>query len=122
MPAIKKIRLREKFSSFSEHWTPKILIELHGVALKAVKLKGEFDWHQHEREDEIFWVRKGKLIIHFRNQEIELTEGELLLIPHEVEHKPEAPKEVEVVLIEPTETLNTGNIRTEKTVEKLKKI
>lgn len=119
---IKKINLAEKLSKFTEHWSPKIIGELHGVALKVVKLKNEFHWHHHDNEDELFWVIKGHLIIHFRDQDIELDPGELLVIPRKVEHKPEAPKEVEIVLIEPKETLNTGNVTTDKTVRELEEI
>lgn len=119
---IVKINLTEKLSKFNDHWNPKIIGELHGLSLKVVKLKGEFVWHHHEKEDELFWVIKGKLIIHFRDQDIELIPGELLIIPHGVEHKPEAPEEVEIVLIEPTKTLNTGNVKSDKTVENLEKI
>lgn len=119
---IKKINLAEKLSKFTEHWSPKIIGELHGVALKVVKLKDEFHWHYHDNEDELFWVIKGHLIIHFRDQDIELDPGELLVIPRKVEHKPEAPEEVEIVLIEPKETLNTGNVTTDKTVRELEEI
>jgi mannose-6-phosphate isomerase-like protein (cupin superfamily) len=116
-PAPKKINLQEKFSKFTEHWSPKIIGELHGVALKAVKLKGEFHWHHHENEDELCGVTKGHLTIHFKDKDVELNPGEILIIPKKIEHKPEAPEEVEIVLIEPKETLNTGNVRSNKTVE-----
>src|SRR3989344_4417973 len=111
-----KINLKDKLSKFTEHWSPKVVGELHGVAVKVVKLKGEFEWHHHDNEDELFWVIKGHLIIHFKNGDVELDEGELLIIPRKIEHKPEAPEEVEIVLIEPKETLNTGNMTSDKTV------
>lgn len=117
-----KVNLNDKFSKFTEHWSPKVIGELHGVALKVVKLKGEFEWHHHDNEDELFWVTKGHLIIHFREGDVNLDEGELLIIPHQIEHKPEAPDEVEIVLIEPKETLNTGNVTSDKTVKKLQEI
>ena len=118
----KKINLSDKFGKFTDLWSPKVIGELHGVALKVVKVKGEFNWHHHEVEDELFWVIKGQLIIHFRNGDVVLNPGELLIIPHKIEHKPEANKETEIVLIEPKETLNTGNVKTDKTVEKLEEI
>lgn len=117
-----KINIAEKLGKFSDYWSPKIIGELHGVALKVVKLKGEFHWHHHENEDELFWVIKGHLIIHFRDGDVELDPGELLIIPKKVEHMPEAPEEVEIVLIEPKETLNTGNVTTDKTVRELEEI
>lgn len=122
MPQLQKINLKDKLSKFTEHWSPKIIGELHGVALKVVKLKGDFQWHHHDNEDELFWVIKGHLIIHFKNKNIKLNQGELLIIPRKIKHKPEAPKEVEIVLIEPKETLNTGNITNNKTVKTLEKI
>ena len=117
-----KINLEEKFSKFSDLWSQKIIGELHGVALKLAKAKGEFEWHHHEKEDELFWVIKGQLIIHFRDGDVILNPGEILIIPHMVEHKPEAKEETEIVLIEPKATLNTGDVQSEKTVNHLEEI
>jgi mannose-6-phosphate isomerase-like protein (cupin superfamily) len=117
-----KINLNEKFGKFTDLWSPKLIGELHGVALKVVKVKGEFNWHHHDNEDELFWVIKGQLTIHFRDGDEILNPGDLLIIPHKIEHKPEAKEETEIVLIEPKETLNTGNVKTDKTVEKLEEI
>lgn len=119
---INKINLKEKFGLFKETWSPKIIEELHGVSLKVLKVKGEFEWHHHKLEDELFWIIKGQLVIHFRDMDIVLNEGELLKIPRMVEHKPEAKGEVELVLIEPSETINTGDVKSEKTVKGLERI
>lgn len=117
-----KINLNDKFSKFSDLWSPKVIGELHGVALKVVKVKGEFNWHHHDNEDELFWVINGQLTIHFRDGDVVLNPGDLLIIPRKVEHKPVAKEETEIVLIEPKETLNTGNVKTDKTVEELEEI
>ena len=101
---------------FKEHWSPKIIGELNDDKVQVVKLKGEFVWHHHDKEDELFLVIKGKLIIHFREKDVEVNEGEFIIIPHPIEHKPEAPEEVHILLIEPKASVNTGNIKTEKTV------
>ncbi len=113
------INLAEKLSRFSEHWSPKIVGELNGQHVKLAKLLGEFDWHHHENEDELFMVVKGHLTIRLRDRSIELDEGELFIVPRGVEHQPYAAEEVHVLLFEPVSTLNTGNVRTEKTVETL---
>ena len=110
-----KINLTEKFGLFSEYWSPKIAGELNGSYIKLAKLKGEFDWHHHENEEEMFLVVKGELIIKFRDEDIAINAGEFIVIPRGVEHLPVAPEEVHVMLIEPKETLNTGNIINEKT-------
>ena len=110
-----KINLAEKFGLFNEYWSPKIVGELNGSYIKLAKLKGEFDWHHHENEEEMFLVVKGKLIIKFRDEDIAINAGEFIVIPRGVEHLPVAPEEVHVMLIEPKETLNTGNIINEKT-------
>ncbi len=120
--AVKVVNIKEKFSFFSETWNPKIVGELNNHKVQVVKLKGEFVWHHHEKEDEMFWVIKGHLIIHFRDRDVHINEGEFIIIPHVLEHKPEAHEEVEIVLIEPKETLNTGNVKTDKTVKKQDKI
>ena len=110
-----KINLAEKFGLFNEYWSPKIVGELNGSYIKLAKLKGEFDWHHHENEEEMFLVVKGELIIKFRDEDIAINAGEFIVIPRGVEHLPVASEEVQVMLIEPKETLNTGNIINEKT-------
>lgn len=117
-----KINLTQKLSLFSEYWSPKIVGELNDAFIKLAKLKGEFDWHHHENEDELFLVIKGNLLIKFRDRDVWLTEGEFLVIPKGVEHLPVAAEEVQVMLIEPKTTLNTGNVITEKTKEVLDRI
>lgn len=112
---MKKINLKEKFSKFSDHWNPKIVAELNGQHVKLAKLHGEFVWHSHEHEDELFFVVKGRLLIKFRNQDIWLEEGEMLVIPAKIEHQPVAQEEVHVLLFEPKSTLNTGNVVDERT-------
>lgn len=117
-----KINLSRKFNLFSEHWSPKIVGELNDSYIKVAKLKGEFDWHHHENEDEMFLIIKGCLLIKFRDKEISIDEGELIVIPKGVDHLPVAAEEVQVMLIEPKETLNTGNVITEKTKQTLDRI
>jgi mannose-6-phosphate isomerase-like protein (cupin superfamily) len=116
------INLNEKFASFSEYWKPKILGEVNDCMVKAVKLKGEFLWHQHEREDELFLVVKGTLRMKFRDHEAIIRAGEFVIVPRGVEHLPVADEEVHVVLIEPKSTLNTGNVTNERTVAQLERI
>jgi mannose-6-phosphate isomerase-like protein (cupin superfamily) len=116
------INLREKFARFQEPWSPKIIGELNDSYVKAVKLKGEFLWHHHEREDELFLVVKGTLRMKFREREAIVREGEFIIVPRGVEHFPVADEEVHVVLLEPKTTLNTGNIRNERTVAELDRI
>lgn len=110
-----KVNLAEKFALIHERWTPKIAGELNGSYVKLAKLKGEFIWHHHEHEDEMFMVVKGKLLIRFRDRDISLEEGEFLIIPQGVEHLPVAEEETQIILIEPASTLNTGNVRNERT-------
>jgi mannose-6-phosphate isomerase-like protein (cupin superfamily) len=119
---VKVVNIKEKLSLFSKHWNPKIVGELNNHKVQVVKLLGEFVWHHHEKEDEMFWVIKGHLIIHFKDRDVHINAGEFVIIPHLLEHKPEAPEEVEIVLIEPKETLNTGNVKTDKTVQNQEKI
>ncbi len=114
-----KLNLEQKFSLFHEFWSPKIVGELNDSYIKLAKLKGEFDWHHHEREDELFLVVKGQLTIKFRDHEVSVGAGELIVIPKGVDHLPVATEEVQVMLIEPKGTLNTGNVVTEKTKEVL---
>jgi mannose-6-phosphate isomerase-like protein (cupin superfamily) len=111
-----RVNLAEKFGLFKEYWSPKIVGVLNDSYVKVAKLKGEFLWHHHQSEDELFMVVKGKLLIKLRDQDISLREGEFAIIPRGVEHMPVAREEVHVVLIEPKTTVNTGNIQSERTV------
>lgn len=117
-----KVNIYEKLSLFNEYWSPKILGEVNESYVKVAKLKGEFLWHIHENEDEMFCILKGQLIIRFRDKDIALTEGEFLIIPKGIEHMPVAEEEVHVMLIEAKSTLNTGNVKNERTVERLENI
>jgi mannose-6-phosphate isomerase-like protein (cupin superfamily) len=119
---MEKINLNEKFSQFSDYWNPRILGELNGQLVKAAKLKGEFIWHHHEQEDELFLVTKGKLKMEFRDKTVELNPGEMIIVPRGIEHRPVAEEEVELLLFEPASTLNTGNVENERTVKELRKI
>jgi mannose-6-phosphate isomerase-like protein (cupin superfamily) len=116
------VNLREKFSFFSDCWNPRIIGEVNECHVKAVKLKGEFVWHHHEHEDELFLVVKGTLRMKFRDHEALVSEGEFIIVPRGVEHLPIAGEEVHIVLIEPKTTLNTGNITNERTVALLQRI
>src|SRR5689334_22116028 len=117
-----KINLREKLERFSEHWSPKIVADLNGQQVKLARLKGEFIWHSHANEDELFLVLRGRLRMRFRDHDVTLEEGEMIVVPAGVEHLPVAEEEVEILLFEPASTLNTGNVRGERTVEKLERI
>ena len=113
---MEKINLAQKFGLFSEQWSPKIVAELNGQLVKVARLKGEFVWHHHENEDELFLVVVGKLVIQFRDRDITLDEGEMIVIPAGIEHRPVAKEEVQVLLLEPKTTLNTGNVTNERTI------
>lgn len=118
-----RINLKDKLALFDEHWSPKIVAELNGQHVKLAKLEGAFDWHHHADEDELFLVLKGELVIEFREQpDVTLREGEMLVVPQGVEHRPVAREEVHVLLFEPAGTLNTGNVATERTVQRLDRI
>jgi mannose-6-phosphate isomerase-like protein (cupin superfamily) len=117
-----KVNLAEKFALISEYWSPKIAGEINDSYVKLVKLKGEFVWHHHETEDELFLVVKGKLLIKLRDKDIWLEEGEFVIIPKGVEHLPVAEEEAQVILLEPKTTLNTGNVQNERTVENVGRI
>ena len=119
---IEKVNLADKLSLFQDYWSPKIVGELNDAHVKLVKLKGEFTWHHHEAEDELFLVIKGKLLIKLRDRDIWLEEGEFAIIPKGVEHLPIAEEEAHVLLIEPKSTLNTGNVQNERTVSVLTQI
>jgi mannose-6-phosphate isomerase-like protein (cupin superfamily) len=119
---MKTINLKEKFSRFSDYCNPRILGEVNDCHVKAVKLKGEFIWHHHENEDELFLVIRGTLRMKFRDREAVVREGEFVIVPRGKEHCPVADEEVHIVLIEPKSTLNTGNITNERTVAQLEHI
>jgi len=117
---ISKVNLQEKFGLFSDHWSPKLAGTINNFAVKLAKVQGEFDWHHHPEEDEFFMVIDGQLTIQLRDQDdIVLNPGEFVVIPHGVEHKPIAAEETQIMMIERETTLNTGNVRTDKTVENL---
>jgi mannose-6-phosphate isomerase-like protein (cupin superfamily) len=117
-----KVNLLQKFELINEYWSPKIAGELNGQMVKLVKFKGEFVWHKHDHEDELFWVIKGTFKMDLRDKPLFIEEGEFIIIPRGVEHKPVADNEVWVVLFEPATTLNTGNVVNEMTIEKLQSI
>ena len=117
-----KVNLSEKFNLFQDHWNPRIVGEVNDCYLKAVKFKGDFVWHHHDEEDEMFMVIKGSFVMKLEDGDVQLNEGEFIVIPRGVEHMPVADEEVEVLLIEPKTTLNTGNLKNERTVEVLQQI
>jgi mannose-6-phosphate isomerase-like protein (cupin superfamily) len=116
---MEKVNLAEKFSLFDEYWSPKLVGELNGQFVKIAKLKGEFIWHQHEGEDELFMVIEGRLTIRLREKDVVLEAGEFFIVPRGVEHMPVAEDEAHVLMFEPKTTLNTGNVRNERTKENL---
>jgi mannose-6-phosphate isomerase-like protein (cupin superfamily) len=105
-----RVDLVEKFAAFSEHWRPKVVAELNGQEVKLVKFRGEFVWHRHDAEDEMFLVWRGRFRMEFRDHTVELSEGQCLVVPRGVEHRPIADQEVEVILFEPAATRNTGDV------------
>ena len=116
--AMDKVNLQEKLAMFSEHWSPRVVGELNGQQVKLAKLKGEFIWHRHENEDEMFLILKGTLVIRMRDREVALQQGEMYIVPRGVEHLPVADDEVHVLLFEPIGTLNTGDVRDDRTVDR----
>jgi mannose-6-phosphate isomerase-like protein (cupin superfamily) len=120
--SMEKVNLSEKLAQFSDHWKPKIVGELNGQQVKLVKLQGPFVWHHHDQEDELFLVVKGRFRMEFRERHVWLEEGEFLIVPHGVEHRPVADEEACVLLFEPASTRNTGNVKNERTVERLERI
>lgn len=119
---MEKVNLAQKFSLFNDYRNPRIIGELNGQHVKAVKLKGEFVWHSHDDEDELFLVVKGKFNMELRDKIVEINEGEFFIVPKKVEHKPVAQEEVHILLFEPATTLNTGNVENEMTKKQLEKI
>ena len=119
---MKTVNIAEKFSQFHEPWSPKILGEVNDSYVKAVRFQGEFVWHHHDNEDEMFLVVQGRFRMEFCDQHVWLDEGEFLIVPRGVEHRPVAEEEAHVLLFEPASTLNTGNVRNEQTVAELERI
>ena len=120
--SVEKVNIEEKLALFEEHWNPKVVGELNGQHVKLVKLLGEFVWHHHEEEDELFLVVKGRFRIEFRDRHVWIEEREFIVVPRGVEHRPVAEEEAHVLLFEPVSTLNTGNVRGELTATKLDRI
>ena len=119
---MEKVNLNQKLRIFHEHWKPKIVGELNGQMVKLVKFQGPFVWHHHEQEDEMFLVIKGRFRMEFRDREVCLEEGEFLIVPRGVDHRPVADEEAHVLLFEPASVLNTGNVTNERTEENLESI
>jgi mannose-6-phosphate isomerase-like protein (cupin superfamily) len=117
-----KINLKEKLELFRAHWQPKIVGELNGQYVKVVKFQGPFVWHHHDEEDEMFMVVQGRFRMEFRDSEVWLEEGEFIIVPRGVEHRPVADEEAHVLLFEPASTLNTGNTESDRTVRELERI
>lgn len=119
---LEKVSLSDKFSLFDEHWSPKIAGEVNDSYVKLVKFQGDFVWHKHEEEDEMFLVVKGSITIRLRDGDVRLEEGEFVIIPRGVEHMPVAEEEAHVILFEPKTVLNTGDVRNERTREVLSRV
>lgn len=119
---MEKVNLREKFSLFADHFRPRVAGALNGQHVKLVKFTGAFVWHHHDAEDELFLVVQGRFRMEFRDREVWLEEGEFLIVPRGVEHRPVAEEEVHVLLFEPAATLNTGNLQNDLTVKTLDRI
>ena len=119
---IEVVNLRDKFAKFTDHWRPRVVGELNDTFVKLAKIKGEFVWHHHDEEDELFFIAKGRLLMKFRNREMWINEGEFLIVPRGVEHCPMAPEEVQIMLVEPKSTVNTGNVVSERTVTEFERI
>jgi mannose-6-phosphate isomerase-like protein (cupin superfamily) len=122
LDSIEKVNVAQKLALFDEHWSPKIVGELNGQHVKLVKFLGEFVWHHHDDEDEMFLVVDGRFKMEFRDREVWLEEGEFIVVPRGIEHRPVAEREVSVMLFEPASTLNTGNVTDEMTVAELDRI
>ena len=117
-----KVTIADKLAQIAEHWSPRLVAQINDTDVKLVKIQGEFVWHHHDVEDEMFLVLKGQLLMQFRDREEWIGEGEFIVVPHGVEHRPVAPEEVHLMLIEPRGTLNTGNIVNERTVADIRPI
>lgn len=116
------VNLAAKLATFSERWSPKVVGELNGQMVKVVKFLGPFVWHHHDDEDEMFYVIRGWFRMEFRDRAVDVAQGEFIIVPRGVEHRPVADQEVEVMLFEPATTLNTGNVRNERTIEQLDRL
>ena len=119
---MEKVNLAQKLALFNEHWSPKVIGELNGQQVKIAKIQGEFVWHHHEDEDELFMVIKGELTVKLPDEDVHLQEGEFLIVPRGIEHKPVAEREAHILMFEPTGTLNTGNVQSERTVQEVERI
>lgn len=117
-----KVNIAEKLSQIPDYWNPRIVGELNGQHVKAVKLSGDFVWHHHDHEDELFLVIKGQLLMEFRDKTVAINPGEFIIVPRKIEHRPVAKEEVHILLFEPASTLNTGNVENERTRKNLEKI
>jgi mannose-6-phosphate isomerase-like protein (cupin superfamily) len=117
-----KVNIAEKLEQIRGYWKPHIVGELNGQHVKLTKLKGRFVWHYHKDEDEMFLVLKGRLLMELRDKKLWIEEGEFIIVPRGVEHRPNAKDEVQILLFEPVSTLNTGNVRNRRTLEKLRRI
>ena len=122
MASIKKLSLKDAFASFDDCWNPRIAGEVNGMHVKVVRAKGEFIWHQHETEDELFWVVSGSLKMRFRDGDVVVNPGEFIIVPHGVEHCPVSEEGCEIVLFEPKSTLNTGDVSNERTRRELEHV
>jgi len=119
---LEKVNLAEKFGLFEEYWSPKVVGDVNDFQVKLAKIQGEFEWHHHDEEDELFLVVKGRLRMRLRDGDVLIEEGEFIVVPRGVEHLPVADEETHLLLFEPKTTLNTGTVRSERTVEKLDRI
>lgn len=119
---VKVVNVAQKLSLFTEYWNPKIAGEMNDDKVQLVKVKGQFVWHHHEKEDELFYVLKGHLIVHFRDKDFHVHEGEFIIVPHMLEHMTEATEETHLLYIEPKQAVNTGNVISDKTVRQQQKI
>lgn len=119
---MKSINIKDKFNLISDRWNPRVIAELNGQQVKIVKIKGEFVWHDHKDEDELFYILKGKMTMEFRDRKVEVNEGELIVVPKGVEHRPVTKEEVWIMLFEPENIKHTGDVKHEFTVDDFEKI
>jgi len=117
-----RITLDQKFATFTEHWSPKIIVDLNGQQVKLAKFQGTFDWHAHAAEDELFLVHRGEFQMEFRDRIVTLVAGDMIVVPRGIEHRPVAEREVEVIIFEPAGTRNTGDVESERTLHVLERI
>ncbi len=119
---MEKVNVNQKFQQINDHWNPKVIARLNGQDVRIAKIKGAFVWHHHDHEDELFWIHKGCLNLEFRDKTVTLHEGEMMVVPRGVEHRPVANEVVELILFEPCETVNTGTLENEFTRTDLEEI